>query len=95
MNDRKSEDRFKSKILERSFFVLCRLNFNEGKRPTGIVPDKFSYAAIFKDIQRSDFNLNIPRYVDTFGVEAEVDIVEIQEEIDKFGSGIKICSGRA
>ena len=74
---------------------MCRLNFNEGKRPTGIVADKFSYVAIFKDIQRNDFDLNIPRYVNTFGEEAEVDIAEVQEEIDKFGSGIKICTGRA
>ena len=60
-----------------------------------IVPDRLSYAATFEEIQRNDFNLNIPRYVDTFKEEAEVDIAEVQEEIDKFGSGIKICTGRA
>jgi type I restriction enzyme M protein len=38
--------------------------------------------ASFKEIQENDFNLNIPRYVDTFEEEAEVDIAAVQIEID-------------
>ncbi|MCK9641399.1 MAG: type I restriction-modification system subunit M [Prolixibacteraceae bacterium] len=57
--------------------------FNEGKLPVGIVEDKFSYVATFNEIQENDFNLNIPRYVDTFEEEAEVDIAAVQKEIDK------------
>ncbi len=44
--------------------------------------DKFSYVATFKEILENDFNLNIPRYVDTFEEEAEVDIAAVQIEID-------------
>ncbi len=29
-----------------------------------------------------DFNLNIPRYVDTFEPEAEIDVALVQKEID-------------
>jgi type I restriction enzyme M protein len=39
--------------------------------------------ATAKELQENDFNLNIPRYVDTFEEEAEVDIAAVQKEIDK------------
>ena len=63
--------------------------FNEGKLQTGIVEDKFSYVATFEEIQENDFNLNIPRYVDTFEEEAEVDIAEVQKEIVKLEEELK------
>lgn len=44
--------------------------------------DKYSYVAKFEDISDNDFNLNIPRYVDTFEEEPEIDIKEVQKEID-------------
>ncbi|HRG67146.1 MAG TPA: type I restriction-modification system subunit M, partial [Saprospiraceae bacterium] len=34
-----------------------------------------------QDIASNDFNLNIPRYVDTFEAEAEIDIEAIAKEI--------------
>ncbi len=45
------------------------------------VIDKYSYNATFKEIKENDFNLNIPRYVDTFEPEAEVDISAVQKNI--------------
>lgn len=36
--------------------------------------DKYSYVASFEEIHENDFNLNIPRYVDTFEEEEMVDI---------------------
>jgi type I restriction enzyme M protein len=47
------------------------------------VEDKYSYVATFDEIKDNDFNLNIPRYVDTFEEEAEVDIASVHQEIDK------------
>ncbi|NMA85555.1 MAG: type I restriction-modification system subunit M [Epulopiscium sp.] len=38
--------------------------------------DKYSYLADFNEIEENDFNLNIPRYVDTFEEEEPVDIDE-------------------
>jgi type I restriction enzyme M protein len=63
--------------------------FIEGKLQTGIVEDKYSYVATFEEIQENDFNLNIPRYVDTFEEEAEVDITKVQKEIDKLEVELK------
>lgn len=43
--------------------------------------EKYSYEATFDEIKENDFNLNIPRYVDTFEEEPEVDIVAVKSEI--------------
>lgn len=43
--------------------------------------EKYSYRATFDEIKENGFNLNIPRYVDTFEEEALVDIDEVQTNI--------------
>ena len=43
---------------------------------------KYAHRANLAEIKENDFNLNIPRYVDTFEEEAEIDIKAVQEEID-------------
>lgn len=45
--------------------------------------DKESYLASFDDIEKNDFNLNIPRYVDNFEKEEEVDINGLLEDMKK------------
>jgi type I restriction enzyme M protein len=45
--------------------------------------DKYAYVADFDEIKENDFNLNIPRYVDTFEEEEEIDVRAVQEEIDE------------
>ncbi len=57
--------------------------FAEGSLNNGVVEDKFSYVASLMEIQENDYNLNIPRYVDTFEEEAEVDIAAVQKEIEQ------------
>lgn len=57
--------------------------FHQGKLKSGIVEDKYSFVATFDEILENDFNLNIPRYVDTFEEEASIDIKAVQQEIKK------------
>jgi len=45
--------------------------------------EKYAHDASFEEISENDFNLNIPRYVDTFEEEAEIDIDAVQKEIDQ------------
>jgi type I restriction enzyme M protein len=47
------------------------------------VIEKYAHVAAFEEIRENDFNLNIPRYVDTFEEEAEIDIDAVQEEIEQ------------
>ncbi|HDY67117.1 MAG TPA: type I restriction-modification system subunit M [Candidatus Scalindua sp.] len=44
--------------------------------------DKYAYRATFDEIKDAEFNLNIPRYVDTFEEEEEINIGSVQKEID-------------
>jgi len=44
--------------------------------------EKYAHIADFEEIKENDFNLNIPRYVDTFEEEEPIDIDEVQKEID-------------
>ncbi|WP_028868708.1 type I restriction-modification system subunit M [Psychromonas arctica] len=42
--------------------------------------DKYSYLATRDEIAENDYNLNIPRYVDTFEEEAEIDLIAVRGE---------------
>lgn len=42
---------------------------------------KYSHVATYQEIEENEFNLNIPRYVDTFEPEPEIDIAAVQKEI--------------
>lgn len=44
--------------------------------------DKFAYVAGPEEIAENDYNLNIPRYVDTFEPEEEIDVAAVQKEIN-------------
>lgn len=43
--------------------------------------DKYSYVATVDEIKENDYNLNIPRYVDTFEEEEPVDMAQVKENI--------------
>lgn len=43
--------------------------------------DKYAHVATLKEIEENDYNLNIPRYVDTFEKEEEIDIAAIAKEL--------------
>lgn len=45
--------------------------------------EKYTHVAEFAEVKENDFNLNIPRYVDTFEEEEEIDIDAVQKEIDE------------
>lgn len=65
--------------------------------------EKYAHIAAFDEIKENDFNLNIPRYVDTFEEEEEIDLdavgkeimrleaelAEVRGEMDKLLEGIK------
>ncbi|WP_266202857.1 type I restriction-modification system subunit M [Pontibacter kalidii] len=57
--------------------------FNSGELEAGVVEDKFAYVATPEELQENEYNLNIPRYVDTFEEEDAIDVQAVQQEIDK------------
>lgn len=43
--------------------------------------DKFAHVATMEEIEENGYNLNIPRYVDTFEPEPEIDLDEVANQI--------------
>lgn len=51
--------------------------------------DKEAYLASFEDIKANDYNLNIPRYIDTSEEEQEIDLHQLSESIKMTNKAIK------
>ena len=51
--------------------------------------DKYAYRASFEELKENECNLNIPRYVDTFEEEEEIDINALQKDIDLLENDLK------
>jgi type I restriction enzyme M protein len=45
--------------------------------------EKYSHLALPEELAENDYNLNIPRYVDTYEEEEEIDIAAVEAEIQK------------
>jgi len=85
----KNQNKLRESDIEH-IVTTCR-DFAAGKLQAGVVEDKYSYVATPEEIQENDYNLNIPRYVDTFEEEAEVDIAAVQKEIEQLeGELVKV-----
>lgn len=55
--------------------------------------EKQSYLASFEEIEENDFNLNIPRYVDTFEKEPDVDINAVLTDMKNIDDEIEQVQG--
>lgn len=43
--------------------------------------EKYSHLATLEELKENDYNLNIPRYVDTFEEEAEIDLTVVKDQL--------------
>ena len=55
--------------------------------------EKESFLASFEDIEKNDFNLNIPRYVDNFEKEEEIDLDALLNEMKQTDEELKKAHG--
>ncbi len=56
------------------------------------VEDKYSYEASSAEIKENDWNLNIPRYVDTFEEEEPVDLEEVSKKLQALEKGMETAN---
>lgn len=56
--------------------------------------DKYAYLASVTEIAENDYNLNIPRYVDTFEEEAEIDLMAVRAEREKLKAELAVLEER-
>lgn len=83
----KNQNRLRESDIAR--IVDTYRKFNAGELQPGVVEDKYSFVATPEQIAENEYNLNIPRYVDTFEEEPEVDLVAVQKEIDRLEEELK------
>lgn len=92
----------KARKKKEVLFIDASREYQEGKRQNVLraqdidkivntyrnweVIEKYSDTATLEELAENDFNLNIPRYVDTFEEEEPVDIPAVQKEIDQLES---------
>ena len=62
--------------------------------PAGVMEERYAYVASPDEIRENDFNLNIPRYVDTFEEEAEIDVQAVQREIEELETELKAVQAK-
>ena len=55
--------------------------------------DKYSYVANLDEVRENDYNLNIPRYVDTFEEEVPVDLQVVSDEVKDLGKDMQETDG--
>ena len=53
------------------------------------VIDKYSYVATLDELKENDYNLNIPRYVDTFEEEESIDLDQVATELVSLATHLK------
>ncbi|MFM1702343.1 type I restriction-modification system subunit M [Aeromonas salmonicida] len=86
----------KEKVDDNVLFIDASRDFKPGKNQNVLSPDniakivatyrnggnvdKYAYLATRKEIKENDYNLNIPRYVDTFEEEEEIDLLAVRAE---------------
>lgn len=51
--------------------------------------DKFAKLASFEEIEENDFNLNVPRYVDTFEEEEEIPLADVSKDLREIEKSLK------
>ncbi len=76
----KNQNRLRTTDIDH--IVKLYRSFSKGGMKAGIVEKKFAYVATPGELAENEFNLNIPRYVDTFEEEEMVDLKAVQKEID-------------
>ena len=95
----------KNKKTKDIFFIDASKEFEKGKNQNNLTDlqvnkivetyknrkdiEKYAYLASFEEVKENDFNLNIPRYVDTFEEEEPIDILEVMKQLEKDNQEIK------
>ena len=90
-------------------FIDASKKFEKGKKQNAMTDDhidevlelysnretveKEAFLASFEDIEKNDFNLNIPRYVDTFEKEEDVDLNALLTDMKKTDEELEQVQG--
>ncbi len=82
----KNQNKLREEDLER--IVELHRRYRAGEFAPGLVEDKYAYIATLAEMAENDFNLNIPRYVDTFEPEPRVDMAAVNAQLKETREGL-------
>ena len=88
----KNQNRLREEDLERIVSLYER--YRAGEFEPGVVEDKYAYLAPLSEMADNDFNLNIPRYVDTFEPEPPVDMAAVSARLRETRKELAEVEGR-
>lgn len=99
----------KQKTDESVLFIDASREFKAGKNQNLLTPeniekiiatyrtrsdvDKYAHLATLTEIQENDYNLNIPRYVDTFEEEEEIDLMAVRKKREQLKTELTQLEG--
>lgn len=91
-NQNRLRDKDIEKVVDmyRAFQEATPLTTEEGE----VLEEKYAYRATIREVEENDYNLNIPRYVDTFEEEEEVDIPATQSKIKELKKELAEVEGQ-
>ncbi len=75
----KNQNKLRESDLQRIVGLYQR--YRQDEFEPGVVEDKYAYLAPLSEMRENDFNLNIPRYVDTFEPEPLVDMAAVNARL--------------
>jgi len=88
----KNQNKLREEDLAR--IVDLHRRFRADEFAPGLVKDKYAYVATMEEMRENDFNLNIPRYVDTFEPEPRVDMAEVNWQLKETRKELAEVEGR-
>lgn len=96
----------KNKQAKDILFIDASKEFEKGKNQNNLTDDnvekimktlrerkdieKYAHLASYEEIEKNDFNLNIPRYVDTFEEEEPIDVIQVMKQIEQDNAEIEV-----
>jgi type I restriction enzyme M protein len=100
----------KNKKDDKVLFIDASREYQDGKNQNQLRPqdlekilsatvgrknlDKYAYLASPDEIAENDYNLNIPRYVDTLEEEAEIDLMAVRAEREQLKAELAVLEER-
>ena len=73
-------------------FIDASKDFVKDKNQNRVDVDKYAHVATHEEIEENDYNLNIPRYVDTFEEEEVTPLPEVMKELNNVRQEIEKTS---
>lgn len=85
----KTQNYLREEDIEKIVETYTKYSSSPESGLNGVLEEKYSYIATIDEVKENDYNLNIPRYVDTFEEEEPVDLTAVSQELKTIDQEMK------